>query len=195
MANGGLGLVDEWLQELPEESIKQNARLSLLFGEACGVRGDWQRAIEALERSRAYFARKGDHRFEALACLKLSSVWANRGNADEAAKAADSANALLPADADAMRLRVEGNLAIARTWLAQPIEAVALECERIASEALTRNLDHIAAIAFHNLGAALLHAAGTRKPSLHSSARRPIGLNRLPIRSRIVSTWSSRYLR
>ena len=57
-----------------------------------------------------------------------------------------------------MRLRVEGNLAIARTWLAQPIEAVALECERIASEALTRNLDHIAAIAFHNLGAALLHA-------------------------------------
>ena len=48
-----------------------------------------------------------------LAFLKLSSVWANRGNADEAAKAADSANALLPADADAMRLRVEGNLAIA----------------------------------------------------------------------------------
>ena len=57
-----------------------------------------------------------------------------------------------------MRLRVEGNLAIARTWLAEPIEAVALECERIASEAMTRNLDHIAAIAFHNLGAALLHA-------------------------------------
>ena len=33
VANGGLGLVDEWLQELPEESIKQNARLSLLFGK------------------------------------------------------------------------------------------------------------------------------------------------------------------
>jgi ATP/maltotriose-dependent transcriptional regulator MalT/DNA-binding SARP family transcriptional activator len=158
VAHGGLGLVDEWLSQLPEESVRQNARLSLLYGEACGVRGDWERAIEALERSRSYFARKGDHRLEALACLKLSSVWINRGNAAEAAKAADAAYALLPPDATATRLRVEGNLAMARTWLTEPIEAVVLECKRIANEAISRGLDHIAAIAFHNLGAALLHA-------------------------------------
>ena len=162
VAHGGLGLVDEWLNQLASEAIRQNARLSLLFGEACGVRGDWEHAIQALERSKAYFARKGDRRLEALACMKLSSVWMNRGNMEEAAKAADAAKALLPADAAATRLRVEGNLAITRTWRAQPIEAVALECERIASEAMSRGLDHIAALAFHNLGAALLHAGRYR---------------------------------
>ena len=67
VAEGRLGLVDEWLQQLPAETIKQNARLSLLHGEACGIRGDWDQALESLERARKYFNRKGDRRLEALA--------------------------------------------------------------------------------------------------------------------------------
>ena len=81
VSEGRLGLVDEWLQQLPEETIRANARLSLLFGEACGMRGEWDGALEALQRAKAYFARKGDRRLEALACLKLSSVYSNYGDA------------------------------------------------------------------------------------------------------------------
>ena len=33
-------------QQLPEDTIRQNARLSLLYGEACGIRGEWDRATE-----------------------------------------------------------------------------------------------------------------------------------------------------
>ena len=87
VAEGRLGLVDEWLQQLPEETIKQNARLSLLFGEACGIRGDWDRALESLERARTFFARKGDRRLEALACLKLSTVFSNLGDPRSALQA------------------------------------------------------------------------------------------------------------
>ncbi len=156
VAEGRLGLVDEWLQQLPEETIKQNARLSLLYGEACGIRGDWNRALEALDRARTYFARKGDRRFEALACLKLSSVYSNYGDPDQAAQAAEAGVELVPPDAVATRLRLEGNLAITRTWLTEPLDAVVRECQRIAVEAAARGLEHFAAIAHHNAGGVLL---------------------------------------
>ena len=47
-AGGGLGLVDQWLHELPAETIRQNARLSLLYGKACGIRGDWDQARKSV---------------------------------------------------------------------------------------------------------------------------------------------------
>ena len=152
VAEGRLGLVDEWLQQLPEETIKQNARLSLLFGEACGIRGDWDRALEALERARAYFARKGDRRLEALACLKLSSVYSNYGDAEASWRLADEGLELAPADATALRMRLEGDLALTRSWLTDGLAAVASACRRIAVEATSLGLEHYASIALHNLG-------------------------------------------
>ncbi|HEX7067659.1 MAG TPA: hypothetical protein VF295_05605, partial [Candidatus Limnocylindria bacterium] len=123
---------------------------------ACGIRGDWDRALEALERARAYFARKGDRRLEALACLKLSSVYSNYGDTDRAAQAAEAGVDLVPPDAVATKLRLEGNLAITRTWLSEPLGAVVRECQRIAVEASTRGLEHFAAIALHNAGGVLM---------------------------------------
>ncbi|MEO5986225.1 MAG: hypothetical protein ABIQ23_04335 [Candidatus Limnocylindria bacterium] len=153
ISDGRMGLVDEWIQKLPLEAIKQNARLSLLFGETCGMRGDWTKALESLERARRYFNKKGDRRLEALACLKLSSVHSNFGDADASASVAEAGVKLAPVDAVGTRLRLEGNIAITRLWLNHPLEAVIRECQRIAVEAGTRGLDHFAAIAYHNAGA------------------------------------------
>ena len=152
VSSGRLGLVDEWLRQLPQEMIKQNARLSLLHGEACGIRGEWSRALEALNRARDYFSRKGDRRLEALACLKLSSVYSNYGDAERAAEVAEAGVALVPADAMSTRLRLEGNVAITRTWLTSPLEAVVRECQRIAAESTALGLEHFAAIGHHNVG-------------------------------------------
>lgn len=156
VAEGRLGLVDEWLQQLPEDTIKQNARLSLLYGETCGIRGNWDRSLEALERARAYFSRKGDRRLEALACLKLSSVYSNYGEPHRAIEVAEEGVALAPTDAVATRLRLEGNIAITRTWLTESLEAVAAECQRIGEEASARGLEHFAAIGHNNAGGVLL---------------------------------------
>ena len=156
VASGGLGLVDEWLGELPIEMVKQNARLSLLYGEACGFKGKWEGAVEALGRARVYFARKGDRRMEALACLKLSTIHMHRGEPDLAAEVVDDGIALAPADAVATRLRLAGNLAVTRLWLTQSLESAVAECQRIATEASALGLDHIGAIAHHNAGELLL---------------------------------------
>ena len=152
VAEGRLGLVDEWLQQLPAETIKQNARLSLLHGEACGIRGDWDHALEALERARAYFNRKGDRRLEALACLKLSSVYHYVGNVEQAVSLASIGVTLVPPDDIATRLRLEGNLAVTRTWLESGVAEAALACRRVAAEASAYRYEHFAAIGFHNLG-------------------------------------------
>ena len=140
VSDGRLGLVDEWLQQLPREMIKQNARLSLLFGEARGIGGDWELALEALQRARRYFNRKGDRRLEALACLKLSTVYSNYGNAEKAAEAAEAGVELVPADAVSTRLRLAGNLAVTRTWLSGSLDDVVRECERVAAEAAALGL-------------------------------------------------------
>lgn len=151
-SEGRLGLVDAWLQQLPPETVKQNARISLLEGEASGIRGDWPRALAALERARDYFSRKGDRRLEALACLKLSSVLSGYGDAERSWKLAEEGLRLAPEDARALRLRLEGNLALTGTWLTEGAAAVAASCKRIAVEAAGLQLDHYAAIALHNLG-------------------------------------------
>ena len=153
VSEGRLGLVDEWLLEIPREAIRQNARLSLLFGETSGIRGDQATALEALHRAREYFVRKGDKRLEALACLKLSSVYSNSGDTDRAATAAEDGAAIVPHDDVSTRLRLEGNLAITRTWSTGRLSDVVRECRRIAVEAAMRGLDHFATIAIHNAGA------------------------------------------
>jgi DNA-binding SARP family transcriptional activator len=80
---------------------------------------------------------------------------------------ADDGLALLPPDAHATRLRLEGNIAITRTWLTQPLEAVATECQRIGDEASALGLEHFAAIGRHNAGCALLRL-GRFEPALRS---------------------------
>jgi ATP/maltotriose-dependent transcriptional regulator MalT/DNA-binding SARP family transcriptional activator len=152
VSEGRLGLVDEWLQQLPVKAIRDNARLSLLYGEACGIRGDWDNALVALGRARSFFAKKGDQRMEALACLKTSTVMSNMGQVEGAADHAVQGLKLAPADAYATRLRLNGNLAITSTWMSGSLHTVAHECRRIAVEAKARGLEHFAAIALHNLG-------------------------------------------
>ncbi len=161
---GRLGLVDEWLEQLPAEMIKQNARLSLLHGEALGIGGLWEQALEALERARAYFARKGDRRLEALACLKLSTVYSNAGYADRAAEAAEAGVLLVPSDAASTKLRLQGNLAVTRIWLAGgPLDHVVQQCQRISVEAASLGLEHFAAIGHHNVGELQLRMGQVQK--------------------------------
>jgi DNA-binding SARP family transcriptional activator/tetratricopeptide (TPR) repeat protein len=167
VAEGRLGLVDEWLQQLPAKAIRDNARLSLLYGEACGIRGDWDNALAALSRARTFFARKGDPRMEALACLKTSTVLSNMGQVDRAAEHAVQGLQLAPADAHATRLRLQGNLAITATWMNESLDVVVSECRRIAVEAKLRGLEHFAAIALHNLGM-LLRQLGDLDGSIRS---------------------------
>ncbi len=184
VSSGRLGLVDEWLQQLPDEMIKQNARLSLLYGEACGIRGEWKRALEALSRAREYFTRKGDRRLEALACLKLSTVYSNYGDTERAAQAAEAGVAIVPPDAVSTRLRLEGNVALTRLWLTGPLQAVVSECERIAKRASDLGMEHFAAIGHHNAGEMQLRM-GLVPRGLGESreSRTAIGTRRLPIPS------------
>jgi DNA-binding SARP family transcriptional activator/tetratricopeptide (TPR) repeat protein len=163
VSSGRLGLVDEWLEQLPAEMIRQNARLSLLYGETTGIRGDWGHALDALRRARDYFARKGDRRMEALACLKLSTVYSNAGDSQRAAEAAEAGVSLVPEEDVATRLRLEGNVAITRGWLDGSVAEVVKVCERVSAEAAAHGLDHFAAIGYHNAGELQLRMGHIRK--------------------------------
>ncbi len=158
-----LGLVDEWLGQLPADTIRQNARLSLLDGEAAGIRGDWSRAIESLERARRYFARKGDRRLESLACLKLSSIYSNYGDVERAAAVAESGLSLAPDDSLITRLRLRGNIAVTRGMISGPLESVVDECHQVAAQAEELALEHFAAIGLHNAGGVLLRIGRVRE--------------------------------
>ena len=152
VAEGRLGLIDEWLRQLPPKTIHDNARLSLLHGEALGtIRGEWDAALAALERGRSFFARKGDRRMVALADLKRSTHFHYRGDASASASAATSGLAVADEDDFGVRLRLRGNLAITETWLAS-LERAERECEQLVDEARQRGLTHFAAIGHHNLG-------------------------------------------
>lgn len=152
VAGGRLGLVDEWLQQIPQDAIRSNARLSLLWGETLGMRGDWKPALATLERARKFFHRKGDARMEALSCVKLSNVLTAHGELDRAAAIAEEGLSLVPDDAEDVRLRLEGNLAVTKTWLQTGLPEVARVCRRIAIQASRRGWDHFVAIARHNVG-------------------------------------------
>jgi DNA-binding SARP family transcriptional activator/tetratricopeptide (TPR) repeat protein len=152
VAEGRLGLIDEWLEQLPAKAIHDNARLSLLHGEALGtIRGEWDRAIAALMRGRDFFVRKGDRRMVALADLKSSTHWNYRGETSRSADAAKSGlMSALEEDAES-QLRLRGNLAITATWL-ESLDRTERECIELTREAEAKGLSHFAAIGHHNLG-------------------------------------------
>jgi DNA-binding SARP family transcriptional activator len=131
------------------------------MGEVLGIRGEWEQALQALTRARGFFARKGDRRVEALACLKLSTVLANHGDISAASLVASEGLRLAPSDALAVELRLRGNLAITSTWMEAPLADVVRTCQRIAVEAKAHGWDHFAAIALHNLGTGLRHMGRT----------------------------------
>jgi ATP/maltotriose-dependent transcriptional regulator MalT/DNA-binding SARP family transcriptional activator len=170
VSEGRLGLVDEWLQQLPAKAIRDNARLSLLYGEACGIRGDWDNALVALSRARSFFAKKGDPRMEALACLKTSSIHQALGSVRLAEIAAVEGMALAPESADVLRLRLEGNLAVTKTYRTGSIDAVVTALQRLAVRAASLGLEHYEAIAHHNLGA-MYRSLGRLDESLSSLER------------------------
>ena len=160
VAGGQIGLVDEWIEQLPEQTVKENARLSLLSGEALGMRGEWSAALSALQRSRDYFSRKGDRRLMALACLKLSTVHHVKGDPDTASAMATEGLGLVPDDDRVTRLRLEGNLLISSQWQRESVDQLKVTCNRIVAEAASMGLDHFAAIGLHNLG--ILHRESGR---------------------------------
>ena len=170
VSEGRLGLVDEWLQQLPAKAIRENARLSLLYGEACGIRGDWDNALVALGRARSFFGKKGDRRMEALACLKTSSIHQALGSVRLAEIAADEGMALAPESASALRLRLEGNLAVTKTYRTGSISAVVAALKRLAVRASSLGLEHYEAIAHHNLGV-MYRSLGQLEESLSSLER------------------------
>jgi DNA-binding SARP family transcriptional activator len=151
-SEGRLGLIDEWLQQLPPKAIRDNARLSLLFGEALGARGDWAASMTALERSREFFANKGDSRMEALAVLKESSVHNLKGEPLEGAALAKRGLELAPVEDRVLRLRLQGNVMITEGWLFSPLPDLARSLNRLIGEASSQGLEHYAAIGLHNLG-------------------------------------------
>ncbi len=160
VAGGQIGLIDEWIEQLPGQAVKENARLSLLSGEALGMRGEWSAALAALQRSREYFSRKGDRRLMALACLKLSTVHHVKGDPDTASAMATEGLSLVPDDDRVTRLRLEGNLLISSRWQRESVDELKVTCNRIVAEAASMGLDHFAAIGLHNLG--ILHRESGR---------------------------------
>jgi DNA-binding SARP family transcriptional activator len=87
----------------------------------------------------------------------LSSVYHNTGEMATSARLAEEGLELVPDDARATKLRLQGNVAITSTWVTDGLDAVAHVCKRIAAEALTAGWEHFAAIAFHNLGTVQRH--------------------------------------
>jgi DNA-binding SARP family transcriptional activator len=86
---------------------------------------------------------------------------------------AEAGLALVPADDDILRLRLEGNRAVSGTWAAGRIDDVVRELRRISAAATRRGSDHYAAIAQLNLGV-LLREVGEIDASiaaLESAAR------------------------
>lgn len=152
VAGGRLGLIDEWLAQIPPEIVRANARLSLLWGEALGMRGEWKPALATLDRARKFFHRKGDARMEALAYAKLSNVLMSTGEVERAAVVAQRGLDLVPADAPEIELRLQGNYAVTGTWMTGDLTEVAFVCHQIAHRATESGLDHFAAIAHHNIG-------------------------------------------
>ena len=152
VAEGRLGMVDEWLQQLPEKAIHDNARLSLLHGEALGIRGEFESALAALERARTFFKRKGDRRMQALALVKESAIFHHWGRPNTAYRTASEGLEMTPTDDRALRLRLEGNIAITSLWLNSRLDEVLMAVMRVTAEATQLGLDHYAAIGMHNVG-------------------------------------------
>jgi DNA-binding SARP family transcriptional activator len=170
IAEGRLGLVDEWLNRLPDKAIQDNARLSLLHGEVLGIRGEYSVAISVLDRAREFFMRKHDQRMEALALLKESSVNNLWGKLAVAADLARRGLELAPSDDGTLRLRLEGNLLVTDRWLSERLPDLVDPLNRLVTEASRRGLEHYSAIGMHNLGV-LLRDIGDLRGSLSALER------------------------
>ncbi len=149
---GRLGLADEWLEQLPAKTIRDNARLSLLHGETLGIRGQFEDGLAALQRAKSFFARKGDQRMQALALMKESSVFHVWGRPDAAHSAAKDGLALAPAEDRVLRLRLQGNIAITSLRLYAPLGQALETITRLTAQAAEMGLDHYEAIGLHNTG-------------------------------------------
>lgn len=152
VAEGRLGMVDEWLQQLPDKAIRDNARLSLLHGEALGIRGEFASALAALERARTFFAKKGDRRMQALALVKESAIFHHWGRPETAYRTASEGLSLTPRDDRALLLRLKGNIAITSLWLHAQLGEVLIAVMQVTAEATQMGLEHYAAIGLHNVG-------------------------------------------
>ena len=179
IAEGRLGLVDEWLSRLPERAIHDNARLSLLHGEVLGIRGEYAAAIAVLDRAREFFMRKHDRRMEALALLKESSVNNLWGKLVIAADLARRGLELAPRDDGTLRLRLEGNLLVTDRWLSERLPDLVDPLNRLIAEAEHRGLEHYSAIGLHNLGV-LLREIGDFQGSLTALERAEGYWNQIP---------------
>ncbi len=154
---GRLPLLEEWLQQLPERTISENARLSLLFGEAMGIRGEWEVAFDALRRALAFFDRRGDRRMVALCRLKLSTLLANLGRVEEASMEASNGLSLAPMTRPLPAYGFAAIFAITAAWLGLPFQDVIQEFRRIVVEAKSHGWEAFRSIGLRNLGAALRH--------------------------------------
>jgi DNA-binding SARP family transcriptional activator len=107
---------------------------------------------------------------EALACLKTSSIHQALGSVRLAEMAAGEGMALAPESASGLRLRLEGNLAVTRTYRTGSISAVVIALKRLAVRAASLGLEHYEAIAHHNLGV-MYRSLGQLDESLSSLER------------------------
>ena len=105
---------------------------------------------------------------EALACLKTSSIHQALGSVSLAEIAAGEGMALAPESAGALRLRLEGNLAVTKTYRTGSINAVVAALKRVAVRASSLGLEHYEAIAHHNLGV-MYRSLGQLEESLRAS--------------------------
>lgn len=64
-------------------------------------------------------------------------------------------------------MRLEGDLALTRTWLTEGLPAVAEACKRLAIEATSLGLEHYASIALHNLGYILVEMGRPTEAIMH----------------------------
>lgn len=151
-SEGKLALVETWLGRLPAGTLREDARLGLLQGEVLGfVRGRWAEAETHISSALEYFGRKKDPYHEALASLKLSSLFQYQGRAEDGAAAARRGLAISDVDDPILRFRLSGNLAITAMWM-ESLGGVEVACRRLASQAAELGIPHFVAIGQHNLG-------------------------------------------
>jgi DNA-binding SARP family transcriptional activator len=115
------------------------------------VRGHWADAETHISSALVYFRRKKDPYHEALASLKLSSLFQYQGRAEDSAAAARRGLAVLDVDDPVLRFRLDGNLAITAMWM-ESLGGVEVACRRLAAQAGELGIPHFVAIGQHNLG-------------------------------------------
>jgi DNA-binding SARP family transcriptional activator len=86
------------------------------------------------------------------------------------ARLAEEGLELVPDDARATKLRLQGNIAITSTLMYEGVEAAVRACKRVTIEAASAGFEHFAAIGYHNVGV-LQRTAGMLRESVASLDR------------------------